>query len=128
MNHPLERIMAQSLGLLILFCLLGIPVLITVFHIYCLFVRKPQGARFGKLRVALEGLTVLLGPPTACSMERFRRFAIRQTGTGSFTIMKHTPVATWTWPTLLTLAVVGILGYLVLRLKKACGRSKDISD
>lgn len=62
MNHPLERIMAQSLGLLILFCLLGIPVLITVFHIYCLFVRKPQGARFGKLRVALEGLTVLLGP------------------------------------------------------------------
>lgn len=116
MNETMERILEQGAGLAILFCLLGIPVLLTIFHLYCLFVRG-EGPWFRKWRVVLEVLTLLLGPLYSVFYAIFLEIGFRADWHYQlYNSQKHTPIATWTLPTLLTLTGIGVLGYFILRL------------
>ena len=94
----------------------GIPILLTVFHLVLLF-RKRYVEKWKKLRVTLEALTLFLGSTYSLCYLWISDIQIDKDWPQQLINMQvHTPVATFAWPTLFTLASLGVVGYFVLRL------------
>ncbi len=111
-----EQVWEQLLTLLLWFCLFGVPILLTIFHVSCLFVKK-NTPRFRKFRVIMELFTFFLGTIYSSGYAVLSNIDFQADWTEQlYNAQKHTPIATWTWPTILVFILVGILGYLILRL------------
>lgn len=107
--------MAEAFTLLFLFGLLGVPLILTGFHIYCLFIRE-YGPRLKKWRVILEVATLFLGVIYSTGFLAISEILGADWQVQLYNRQRHTPIATWTWPTIATFVCVGIAGYLLLRL------------
>lgn len=96
--------------------LFGLPLMITGFHTALLFGSR-YGDRIRKLRNVSECLTWFLGP-----LYSIGYLAIMEVGLKADWEVQlanhqiHTPLASFAWPTVLTLACVGLAGYFLLRL------------
>ncbi len=111
-----EKMAEQLFWLFVLFCLFGVPLLLTGFQIYCLFTRR-NTPRFRKWRGILELFTIFLGTFYSLGYGALSGISFQSDWTKQlYNQQRHTPVATWTWPTILAFAAVGVLGYLILRL------------
>lgn len=96
--------------------LLGIPLLLTGFHVILLF-QSEYGSRLRKLRNVSECLTWFLG--MIYSWGYLALSDVQLSADWDVQLANnqmHTPVATFAWPTLLTLACAGMIGYFLLRL------------
>lgn len=106
-----EGLMLMVLGL---FCLL--PLVLTLGNFIWCFLCFPKG-RYKKLRVAAEWLTLILGPLYSLCYTLVTNIDFTADWWEQlYNSQIHTPIATWTWPTLLTLLAVAAAGYLILRL------------
>ena len=93
------------------------PVSITIYNIYYLFTRKvtPEKLKAGRW---IEGATILFGAYCTFLWSQLREICwdsdwMVQLYNGQH----HTPIATWTVPTLTTVAAIAFAGYLLLRLR-----------
>lgn len=101
---------------LLFLMLLGMPAFLTIFHLVVVFRTNYQG-RLRKWRVVCEILTMLLGPVYSLGYLVLADVQMKMDWTKELINHQvHTPVATFAWPTLLTLACMGLVGYLLLRL------------
>lgn len=107
--------MEEVFTLLILFGLLGAPLILTGFHICCLFVRE-NGPRLKKWRVILEVTTLFLGVIYSTGFLAISEIRGADWQVQLYNRQRHTPIATWTQPTIATFVCVGIAGYLLLRI------------
>ena len=97
-------------------CLLGLPALLTIYHLIFLF-KKNCGPKFEKWRTRLEILTLFLGSVYSLGFLAISNICPRADWPAQLVNSEvHTPVATWGWPTVITMACVGIAGYMILRL------------
>lgn len=103
-----------GLVLLIIFCLL--PLGLTVGNFIWCFLCFPKG-RMKKLRVAAEWMTLILGPLYSLCFTMITNISFQADWWEQlYNEGIHAPIATWTWPTILTLLTVAGVGYLTLRL------------
>lgn len=112
----MEGIFSALFMIFLMVCLFGVPVLLTLFHVVLLFKRN-YGPKVKAWRNWIEMFTIFLG--SVYSLGFLAVSGICMNADWPMQLVnseKHTPVATWTWPTIITLACVGIAGYLILRL------------
>lgn len=108
--------LAQLFAAFVIGTFFGIPVLLTVFHVV-LLVQKRYVEKWKKLRVTLEALTLFLGSIYSLCYLLLSGVEIRADWQQQLANMQvHTPIATFAWPTLFTLAALGAVGYFMLRL------------
>lgn len=107
--------MEVAFTLLILIGFFGVPLILTGFHICCLFVRE-YGPRLKKWRVILEVATLFLGVIYSTGYLAISEILGADWQVQLYNRQRHTPIATWTWPTIAAFVCVGIAGYLLLRL------------
>lgn len=114
------RIGMQLVGMGLAFFLLGIffvlPLLLTLGNAIWCFLCFPEG-RVKKLRVAAEILTLVLGMVYSLCFALVSDIDFQADWWEQlYNSMLHTPLATWTLPTVLTLGGAAVFGYLLLRL------------
>lgn len=109
-------------SLLTISCLFGVfliaPVLITIYN-FCYLVIPRQTERTQKAGRWMEGTTILFG--AFCSLLWANISEIRWDSDWMVQLHNgehHTPIATWTVPTVITLAAVALAGYLILRFRR----------
>lgn len=104
----------EYLLLFILFFCLIIPFVLTLFNIINLFKKKKiKPNLIDSLTFILGiGLTILLY--WYCSFEDYE-VALRL---GGLEIKYHAPLASWSMPTVITICIVGIISYILIRIKK----------
>lgn len=100
--------------LILLFCFLAGPFILTLFNIINLFKNK-------KIKPNLiDSLTFILGILLTILLYWYCHFkdypeALRL---GGFEVDVHAPLASWSMPTILTICVIGIISYILIRIKK----------
>lgn len=110
------ELMSIFIVLMLFLLLLGVPAFLSIFHLVILFCTNYQG-RLRKMRVVCEILTMLLGPIYSLGYLALSSVEMKADWAEELANSQvHTPVATFAWPTLLTLACMGLAGYLLLRL------------
>ncbi len=101
--------------LLLVIVLLGGPLLLTVLNIVNIFLRNPIKPNL------IDGLIITAGPLLTWILTSnwFEKDYNQQLIIGVYDACPcHTPVASWHAPSIITLAMTGLVGYLVLRIKK----------
>lgn len=111
---------AQLGGVLISFIFLGIffllPLLLTLGNLIWCVRCFPKG-RMKKLRCAVEIMTLLLGPLFSVLFLMISDISFTADWwVQLYNNQRHSPIATWSWPTVLTLLGVSVVGYFILQL------------
>ena len=106
--------MGQIIVLLILFICLGMPLLLTVFNIINLFKKKKIAENF------MDILTFVLGILLTFSLYKGLDFKdyTETLYLGGLETDVHAPIATWSLPTILTIVIVGLISYCLIRVRK----------
>ena len=97
-----------------IFMLLIGPWILTIFNIINLFKKK-------KIKENLiDSLTFICGIILTVLLFLISGFKDYQIGLelGGFEVEYHTPIASWSMPTVITIFIVGIISYLLIRIKK----------
>ena len=107
--------MSSLLGLLLLFSFLILPWILTIFNIINLFKKK-------KIKEGLiDCLTFVLGITFSIILYGFLGFKDYNKALmlgGGFDFELHTPIATWSLPTVISIFALGIISYILIRIKK----------
>ncbi len=112
----ISEVLSGLFLLFLFFCLLGIPLLLTLYHVSLLFMRRPA-AWMVRWRTRLEIVTLFLGVIYSCGAAAISNICFNADWPMQLANREiHAPVATWHRPTVIVIAVIGILGYLILRL------------
>lgn len=96
--------------------IIGYPLALTCLNLYYLMKRGEKRERSSMEGIS-EGLTVGLGVLLSwIYISGFTEIIWKDWDVALYNKQVHAPIATWTLPTVITLAAIGILGYLILHL------------
>ncbi len=111
-----EVLWTDGIGLMILIIFCFLPIALTVGNFLWCFFCFPEG-RMKKLRTAAEWMTLILGPLYSLCFIVITNISFNADWwVQLYNEAVHAPIATWTWPTILTLLAAAGVGYLILRL------------
>ena len=108
--------MEMIIVLLIMLMCLGLPLILTVFNIINLFKKK----KLVKTTIVTDILTFVLGIGLTVLLYWFFGFQDYQEALhlGGGEVGLHAPIASWSMPTVIAILILGIISYILIRIKK----------